>query len=71
MDGTIAQPQDATAVSAWQREDKKALAATCLAFEPCALPRTVESKPPLQREKDGRDFNREFVMKRKVEHSRI
>ena len=32
--GTIAQPEDATAVSAWQREDRKALVAVCLAVEP-------------------------------------
>ncbi|XP_063716146.1 uncharacterized protein LOC134843795 [Symsagittifera roscoffensis] len=34
LDGTIAQPEDATAVSAWQCEDRKALAAICLAVEP-------------------------------------
>ena len=32
--GTIAQPEDATAVSAWQREDRKSLEAICLAVEP-------------------------------------
>ena len=34
VDGTIAQPEDATAVLAWQREDRKALAAIFLAVEP-------------------------------------
>ena len=34
VDGTIAQPENAAAVSAWQREDRKALAAICLAVEP-------------------------------------
>ena len=34
VDGTIAQPEDATAVSAREHEDRKALTAICLAVEP-------------------------------------